>query len=275
MSLINQMLKDLARRQKTSIGAELALPELPVSPHHTKKIRKKYFLLVALLLFLGLLFFAATYQHFHLKYIYFKKQNTLILNAPPPSLLTGITFQMQNEMTFLRLLLSRNTLYHVINDVKQQKVMLILQHAKFVAGLPSIDYINSAIKNIQVTTENNNLKIVLTLNAGVDLKRVALNQSNKLPELQFDFARKNLPNTVEVNQKVEPVKKVVLDLSLENAYQKALRFSARGQMNQAVDLLSDILMRSSDFSPARVSLATLLLENGQKERASAVIKIGL
>lgn len=106
--------------------------------------------------------------------------------------LKGMSVYVENDTTYLGLSLSRNTLYQIYTDVLQHRIILFLENTKDIASIPAFNYVNSAIKNITIANAKNHyLAVVLELSDNVDLKRLAMNNNEKLPELQFEFHNAN------------------------------------------------------------------------------------
>lgn len=140
-------------------------------------------------------------RYYHVQKPMFKRvmapaNNVLPLNSATqssqqvmPTILTGITLQIQQDTTFLRLLLNKSALFRVDHDDKHEKLIIFLEHSKLVASLPPINYANSAIKNMEMfNLENGDLKIVLTLNPGAEIRHLEINEAGKYPELQLDMS---------------------------------------------------------------------------------------
>jgi tetratricopeptide (TPR) repeat protein len=300
MSLINQMLKDLARRSKPLPDPEVILSGLVSTPYSKPKKNKfHYWLIASSSLFTLMVTSVIFQQEFSSKYhqnriilatfnsqlhpisktgLKINEMSTLPLN---PVMLTGMTLQIQNEMTNFRFLLSQNTLYRITTNGKD-RLVIVLENARLIANLPQIDTTNSAIKSIRMTTQaDGSLKIILILNTGAELSHLELNEAGKLSELQMDlsYIDGTLPNPqqgdVVEEQQINPIKKITYDTSIADEYQQAMNFSTQGQNNEAIALLTKFLIKHPEFVPARKSLTTLLLNEGNTSKAQQVINAGL
>lgn len=306
MSLINQMLKDLAQRSKPLPNPDVILSGLVTTPYSRfKKNKFSRLLIVSSSFFILMISFAIIRPHFFPKShqplsipikIAFQPQSiskpNLTLTETPeaeaalflnPVVLTGITLQVQKEMTNLRLLLSQNALYRIMSD-EQNHLVIVLENTRLIASLPQIDTMNSAVKIIRMTNQvDGSLKIILTLNSGAELSHLELNEADKLSELQMDLSYKNaieipahnfLQNDV-VEEQMSSVKKISYDTSIDDEYRQAMHFSIQGQNNKAITLLTQFLVKHPAFIPARKSLVTLLLKQNNFFKAEQVINAGL
>lgn len=302
MSLINQMLKDLEQRSRPPLDPEAALAGLHATEEiELKKNREKYKLMVSVLLCLTLFFFLVVHYHGLLKLppVPLGKRQ-ILLNTPPttgnkdtatlalpvipltPTILTGIALQTQKELTSLRLLLNQSTLYRVNSNVQAQTITLVLENTRLVANLPIVDYMNSAIKDMQMKNETNgDLKIILKLNGGIELKQLGLDETTKRPELQLSFLR-NVAEPLIVAQKApiiekqtKSVKTWMVDLASSEQYQQAVNFAKQGQVGKAVPMLENLVKKFPEYSAARHILAVLLFEQGKKFQAQQILQIGL
>jgi tetratricopeptide (TPR) repeat protein len=302
MSVINQMLKDLEKRTPP-MSSDIALPNMPLTIFYSnKKLLKKYsmigalFFLTMLFVMLGHQFIfthhaASTKNNSHAAvFVQPKTQLPQMINPPgntalhlTPSILTGMTLQLDKETTSLRLLLSQDVLYRVMMNRKGQLVLL-LENARLVASIPPINTMNSAVKNLQMINEKNgDLKIILTLKPDAELARLELNQAGKLPELQLDLLS-TITSDAETNAKikntfVEQQKGSIItlrtDISVSEQYQRALQLSTEGHGNDAIKMLTALLAKNPDYVAARESLAALLIAQGNTAQAQQVIKMGL
>jgi len=302
MSVINQMLKDLEKRGRSSMHAELALPDMPVTVFFPyKKIAKKswimvvFFFLLCVLLIISYKFFF-TQHHSAVapsvnKHIQPKIMTSGAVNDPvtvllhlTPAIVTAITLQLQKETTSLRLLLSQDALYQVSTNNKNQLIIL-LENARLVTSLPSLNAMNSAIQTLKMINQRNgNLKMVLTLKTGVELTHLELNEMGKLPELQLDLLSTADSASVQTNltvsntykqEKADSIIKLRTDISMSDQYQQALRLSTQGRSNEAMIVLTELLAKDPEYTAARESLASLLMTQGNIIKAEQVIKIGL
>lgn len=299
MSIINQMLKDLEKRTKP-----LTVPDYIISggyPKRTsyilknKKLMSLAGVLIAAIVFLMLLF-------------NLNKNTVVIANSSPknvietpaknliqnikitplsvvPTTLVGVTLEVLNDLTDLRLMLSQNILYQ-ISVIDEQHVQVVLEHAQLVANAPPvIDNKGSALEGIQMTNEQNgNLNIELTLKKGAELANLNLLTTGKYPELQIAFQYKeevsDANQTVSDNSQVfqtksNSIKKLRYDIMLDNQYQNALVLAAQGKTTEAVSLLNEILTKNPEFTVARIKLVSLLLEQNDDTLAQKILKVGL
>lgn len=297
MSLINQMLKDLARRSKPLTDPDVILSGLTASKYVKPKTKKKnYWLLASIVV---LLFILGLIQQFLLPKYY--REQTLLGNfiteqainikrqSKPASellfdrvALTGISMQVEKEVTSLRLFLSGHLTYR-ISKAADNKLILVLENTRVTANLPQIDTLNSALKVIKIVDQtDDSLKIILTLNQGAELSRLALNDKTELPELQIDLLYKNdsasdilQPGDMLEEKQISTIKKISYDTSIEDAYQRAIEFEKIGQDNTAITQLTKFLIEHPNYIAARKSLLSLLLKHRDLTKALQVVNEGL
>ena len=204
MSLINQMLKDLAHRSKPISNPETLLSGLITS--RSKKIQKNnffYLFRISSVIF-SLLLISVIAQHFVLAEKSTNTKETIKMMVPSPALptvdttasvypalkpaaLTSIASEVQNDITHLRFLLNYPILYR-IQRTSESELVITFENSQLLTDLPAFDPTNSAIKSIRMAPEEtDNFKIYLTLNEGAELKKINLDEISG-PELQIDFA---------------------------------------------------------------------------------------
>jgi tetratricopeptide (TPR) repeat protein len=289
MSLINEMLKDIKKRPHSDVLSGL---RADISMEFKKN--KKYYLIISVLSVIVLvssLFLILKKDTFSVPSI----KNSAVVNtatsvpshhAPieihsTPILLTGIALQVQQNLTYLRLLLSQNAFYQLSNDVKKNELTIIFENMRLLAALPKINYAGSGIEDIQAfSDEYGNLKLILRLSSNVEISRLDLNEEGKSPELQLDILSKNDNDTMQSSTHTIPtipitIKKPVAESNAEKDYQIALRYSANGQNSDAIQLLKNLLLKFPTHVKAREYLVTLLFQQGNKFEADQFVKAGL
>lgn len=303
MSVINQMLKDLEKRARSSMNADMVLPAMPVSVFFPyKKIAKKSWIIVVFF-FLVAMLFIVSYQFIFTQHhsaatlipinsrIQPKPMMSGIVNDTTtvslhltPAIVTAITLQLQKETTSLRLLLSQDALYQVSTNNKNQ-LIIFLENTRLVASPPPINTMNSAIQDLKIINQHNgDLKMILTLKKGVELTHLELSEMGKLPELQLDLLSTIDPDSARTNltakntytqEKIGSIIKLRTDISMSDQYQQALRLSSQGHSNGAIMILTELLAKDPEYSAARESLASLLITQGNTTKAEQIIKTGL
>jgi tetratricopeptide (TPR) repeat protein len=207
MSLINEVLKDLAKRSKLSLESEIVLSGLEpyISPDQIKKGRKQW-----LVLWIVVALLAATVSVQIQNSIKHPKKHLIVplasnvdqtpievtnlpASAPVPVLtyptqVKDILLNANKETAILRFVLSQDALYHISSDPQLHRLSIILENAQVVAKLPVIDFAGSALTDVVMKEANNgDLGIVLSLRPNAEIKRIELNQLGALPELQFEI----------------------------------------------------------------------------------------
>lgn len=309
MSLINQMLKDLAKRTQPLPDSAAILSGL-TSPNSTPNKTNRFYWLIAILFSLVCIIILAlvTATHYQLSKshpnvitpltslqseIRTVKHSENLIDIKPqeePALLTGITLETQKEDTHLRLLLNQHALYQISGNGKDN-VTILLDHTRMQTNLPQINTMNSAIKTIQMAKlEGDKLKIIFKLKEGAELSHVEMNTSgkNKLPELQVDLQYKNMAdNTIQetiveedINEEEEEhksgtVKTVSDEPSIQDEYKRALTYSSQGNNEKAITLLMELTEKDPLLIEARKLLVTLLIAQGDLKKAQQIISEGL
>ncbi len=194
MSLINQMLKDLEKRSKTNMNT--ALSGLHYSfdekkPHSYKKIMIAF--VIILIVFLCMYqrsqsFLKLDVPPYFQQAVISKTENFVKPEEIPLSRLTGIELESENNLTTLRFQLNHSVFYRINTLPHQNKIIILLDNASLVAGLPALRYLKTAVEHLEIQTFNkNNLKIILSLKPETELKRLDLISENKKYELQLEF----------------------------------------------------------------------------------------
>jgi len=290
MSLINDMLKNLEKNPRPFLHPEKLLEGL--NPNFTRELHKNrsyyFFIILLSLIFIVICLYGAMLKPNVIPKTSAEKAPTLARAhdfleqelpsiTTNPSMLTGIALQMQHDMTNLRFLLNQNTLYRLSANTDKNEMTIIFENTQLLAALPKIDFAGSGIENIQAfTDENKNLKLVLSLNANADLKRLELSDTGHETELQMDIAYVSIP-TLESTVKSMPIsiKNPVTEEASEQQYQQALTLSAAGQNHKAIQILKVLLMQYPEQLKTRESLITLLMNTGNRSEAENMINAGL
>ena len=296
MSLINQMLKDLEKRSRP-----LTVPEYIVSstrsssPSIVRRNKLILFIISALAFILSLTYLLTHWTSDQEILTSLETNQTLmpvneLSRAANPehkmNTLTGITLEVQNDLTDLRLLLNQEALYTVTQDEKQ-KLVVVLEQTQLVANIPSfVNSMDSALEGLEMTNlEDGNLQMSFTLKEGAVLSHLNLQTSNKLPELQLIFQyhptfsggeyMASSPEPIILQKKEGSIKKLSYDVNLDEAYQYALQLSNENRFDEAIASLKHILSQDPGFSPARETVATLLIKKDDIAQAQEILAKGL
>lgn len=294
------MLKDLANRSKPLTNPEVILSGLTAAENIKYKNKKNvyywlagFILLITIVLLLAQQFSLPVYYRNHSNLSDFIKQ-PIFNNLPStkqqndvsidPAVLTGISLQVEKEVTRLHLLLNHALMYR-LTGTGDNRLAIVLEKTSLISNLPQINTMNSALNVIRLVNEpDGNLKIILFLNAGAKLLHLSLDEKSKHPELLIDFSYKSatdstqakeVANGVVEGQQISAVKKISFDSSVEEEYQQALYYEKIGQNDQAVTHLTKFLIKYPEHISARKSLTTLLLKQRQADKALQMIDIGL
>lgn len=311
MSLINQMLKDLEDRSKSSIHPEAVLAGLQaISDKKPSKKRRHLVLFVGMLclIFLGALSgfqYYRTHSHSHLTRVktvaipaeVIKPERSPQLASWQPktlptmrrsAVLTGMSMQAHGKMTYLRFLLNEEVTYRLDSDPLEHSLTLTLNQTRLGVNLPPLDFGNSALRNLQVGLQSKDeLKIVMKLKPEAKLSNLEMNKESKYPELQADFlleapplaATEPLFNAkVDRTQKEEPsgnLKKVPVEMSIDERYQNALNSAESGELDRAIQQLSALVDHYPSYHAAREALIRFLMQSGHKDQAEDLLASGL
>lgn len=301
MSLINEMLRDLEKRNR---GSKQATHDNIIALHAMSSSHaKKYYVAIAVLLLL--IVFSVLLLVFH------KKTKTVVLpqsvaTAKPQPVaevvvpekkaaiadtnMTGVSLQMHQDMTYLKFMVTQPVLYHVNSHAETNEVEIILEHTHLVNPLPEINYALSGIEKITASNDKDgNLQIVLQLNPTASLQRLGMVQE-KTTEFQLDIQYKNYENpSAKVIEKAEALASaaasastsassdkpvVVEDLKL-NQYQYALDLAGIGKKEEAIQILRNVVNHFPDYLDAQESLISLLQQQGQFEASRSILEKGL
>jgi tetratricopeptide (TPR) repeat protein len=312
MSLINQMLKDIEKRTRSSAHSDVSLSGLRYTFHSRRGFNIHWIIIAILSCFIifSLVHDLKKWQFLsgpgvkNLKITLNPKinhkvipQEKVVTQHVIPTVLTGMTLQIQKNITSLRFSLSQNTLYRVDLNKKENKLFIFLDHSHLIAGLPPVNYTNSAIKKMEIfNLPNNDLKIVVSLVAEAQVSLLKMNESSKFPELQLDLitqesAAHTLPevpvpvvNNSQINSDPLPIpqipqngflKQPTANMLIQEQYEKAKRLSAMGQYQSAIQILNNLTSQYPNFSLARESLAKLYLQQGDKLTANKILATGI
>lgn len=298
MSLINQMLKDLSRRSVPVTDPDIILSGLTFTSQ-TSSQKKNYYILFAtgagliFIIMLSLLIkvINTNDQENSPALGAFQSSSAISLKkiTQPdfaieisPAILSSIVLQIKNEVSSLQLLLDHNVLYRITQNQNGQ-LIIVLENTRLAADLPQVDTVNSTIKNILALNQpDGNLKMIINLQPGAELKRLELSDTEKPPIFNIELFHHSVEPLIQ-NQEVKKigddqstsVKKMSRETIITAEYQQALRLIEQGQTQEAMILLEDFLQRNPKYMPARKSYTTLLLEEGKLTEAQQIIDVGL
>ncbi len=317
MSLINQMLKDLEGRNTQSVQPETVLTGLQSTDDKEKPQKKRnYLFLLGVAAFMGVWTWnIAHYYRAHHPIARVAQKQPQVIPANPASLstpvlaaklaaptplrkaapempalgaLTGISMQAHGKMTYLRFLLSRDIFYRVNSDPLEHSITLTLDNTRLSVNLPPLDFSNSALRDLQISSETKDgLKIVLLLKPEAKLSNLELNKESNLPELQADFLletpglgdREVLSAGKAVASASEPapgsLKKVAVALSTDEQYQNAVNLAEAGETDKAIQRLAILVDKFPGYGVARETLISLLIQSGHQQQAQAFLEAGL
>jgi hypothetical protein len=256
MSLINQLLKDLEKNQRRATTPASLLAGLHTEVAFELRKRKKYYVSIIVLLLVLMTLIGSRFHSWYQPHVAAGKaapapvQTTVTqaASARPATmdsaLLTGITMQLQQDMTYLRFLLNHNTLYEVTADMTRHELTLVFEDTHLEAALPKMNYAGSGIQSIQAyKDENHNLKLVLRLNPTAEIKRLEQSGDGLPSELQLDIQYNNAFDTIDNHPEAQTtipvtIKKPAVESIAEQGYQQAVELTDTGDQTQAAQILS-------------------------------------
>lgn len=290
MSLINNMLKDLESREKTShyhpaITTAYVQKRLPDN--------SQYFLASTLLtLFVALLviLFGSKQKPVLLSPILSHHQIQHPIALKPTNeneqwiktvSISGLSLQEKDNITELSFMTSHPALYRIISNDSANILTIIFDDAKLEASVPDLS--NTGISKIVSKQIPNGIRFDISLANQASIKNIDISKDLKHPEIIIDVEHpqaNTLPATATQASHITTTSKDVFKLpamqSIYNEqYQKALGYAERGDYSGAIKHLSGIIDAQPAYQDARVSLAALLIDQGQSTKAANVINEGL
>ncbi len=281
MSLINQMLNDLEKRQRS---LKVDLSGLHAMYHSEQKKSRLSWLIVGLFIVCLLIWlFVSTHktslpitqkissQLVDTSVPSLTRSTSIVLQNTLPGMLTGVTLQAESNVTFLHLLLNQHTLYRVSEDVTHQKIFITLENTRLLTSLPDINYDKTSIRHIKmVNLKNANLMIEIELVDKTFLQALTYDETAKLPELQIQFYHDEPLESQPVF-----IKKVALNLTDEQLLQQAMSEAGEGHSKEAIRQLAVLVTQSPANNLARLNLINLLLKQGDSKSAENYLTMGL
>lgn len=285
MSLINNMLKDLEKREPHKTGMPyIGIVNSKSSPSFFNAQKKIFLLGVAIALavmFMVVLLFnnphpvMATMLKDNIVKSSLLAANDKDANWLKPVSITGVTLQVKDNITEISFLLDHAALYRLTSDNMQNQLSLILDHAQLQSELPSINYLNTAVQNIALETKNDGIKFTLTLLPGAVLKYVNLNDEEKNPQLVIAIENQPADTTVKNDFSANAVKTPAVRSMLLQQYQGALSAAENSDFNSAIEKLYALIKMDPYYNDARVSLVALLMDQGGQVQARQLVDDGL
>ncbi len=290
MSLINQMLKDLEKRAVKAVQPEAVLSGLQSASGREKPRKKTYWLQLALIALILVWLWNLTYYFRQHSFIQARPAQSPSLSqksvkttplpvaqqfpAPSPAVaLTGITMQVQDQLTTLHFLLDHEVFYQVDSDPWVHSIILTLKNTRLSINPPSLDYTHSAISKLKITSDKNGkLVVIFMLKPDAKLMKAELNKKNKDAELQVELMRQT---PVVLSPEVPQLKKVALPSSREEQYQEAVEMAQSGQVPSAIHRLVALVQKDPGDLETRETLISLLMREGQHNKAKDLLARGL
>lgn len=285
MSLINNMLKNLEKREQHSY----TIPYIAIKNSQHRINKKNYYKKIALSFIISFLFVISITLFFSekpLSVAHMLKEKTSISHEfiPPissdanwldPVLITGITLQVKENITEISFLLNHASLYRLINNGMQNQLTLIFDHSQLQSELPPVKFLNTAIQHISTQKINGDTVFNLLLNPDAVIKYANLNNEEKNPELVIAIEYQSREVPVKNNQPSDTIKTQAMQSLLLQQYQTALTAIEEGNYAKATENLSSLIKINPAYKDARVSLAALLINKNMYTKAERLIDEGL
>lgn len=282
MSVINQMLKDLEKRsikRSTEMNRELTYyPAL-----NDKKSFKKGFLFITLF-FIVMFFMIDLYlmrdhfstikkptQAFHLSQL----SQTTFLNAAPLSnsaflkgFVTEINLKNSIKSTTFEIFLSNLLLYRVGRNPVTGALIVTFENASFSKKLPQLNYINTAIKRLQILNQpNHQIVFLIYLNPGVQLQNIGY---DSIHPMHFQI-KLSLPKTTESVQPIS-VQQSILSKNSDAIYQQAITLWKNQKQADAESLLTKSLNNYPNKFEFVLLQARIEFDEGKTKKAIALLE---
>jgi tetratricopeptide (TPR) repeat protein len=287
MSLINNMLKDLEKRD--THAREFSSIEL-IKLNSFRNKNKRIFTLSNVFIALTLILISLTSV---ILFRYINKSNIAplptqkTLSQPQTSSvnnddiawlqnasINGVTLQVKDNITEIAFLLDRSALYRLVSDAAQNRLSVIIENSHLQSTLPPVAYLNTALQGLSSQASNKDTKFVLSLVPGATIKYVNLSQSDHSAELVVAIEYQKVTQTAQ-RQSENSVKTPAMQNLITQQYQESLLSAETGNYTSAIEHLTSLLKIDPEFKDARVSLTALLIDQGNRSRAQKLIDDGL
>ena len=286
MSLINDMLKNLETR-KAPAHEKPYVPLVTTEKTTTILSHKKIMLPSLLALMLTSILVMTVSNH---------KEKTVVPNLSnivqspklsetptaqvddswtKPVSITGITLQLKDNITEVSFLLNHVALYRLTSDSFRNQISIIIDHAELQSELPNLNFLTTAIQRINTEQIKGDTKFTFTLYPESIIKYVNISSDSKNPELVIAIENRSKPIPAQTAQANKIVKTPAIQTLLAERYQSALSLAETGDYRTAIKNLSSLVKVDPEYSDARVSLAALLLDQGNRVKAASIVNDGL
>lgn len=283
MSLINNMLKDLEKRENNpQVVAYVPNISLAQKKPFYKKYKAVWIGLLLALTLLGLIAVMLRHPSISNPSVTLPEQPHSLATPEvkpddswlQPASVTGISLQVKDKHTEISFLLNHPTLYRLTSN-NRHELSLFIDNAQLQAALPVINEVNSALQGISSQTTDSHIKIKLVLNPGADIQSIRLSDDAKNPALviALDYHPEN--DHLITNLAAKVVKTPAMRSLLLQHYKNALDYAEKGDYASAIKKLSDLLIADPMYQEARVSLIALLIDQGDPAKAKKWVSEGL
>ncbi len=285
MSLINNMLKELEQRDMKNRDA-VYIPMTQVHASHSLfSSIKKIFIFMPIFFLIAII--AMMLMAHHKKpsdVVVQKNQNVIQSDSLPiavnpewikPVLITGVTFQIKDNVTEIAFLLDHASLYRLISHHDENQLSLIIDHAQLQSAIPFMRYPNSAIEQLTTQVVNGDTRFNVLLRPGTTIQYIKLNEDDAHPELRMAFEYHPVLSTRSSQPNAVIVKTAAIQSILAKQYQDALYAVKIGNDAAAISQLISLLKIDPDYQDARTSLVALLIDHNDQAKAMQMIDAGL
>ncbi len=291
MSLINNMLKDLEKRQ-----IQLEKPYLSAiySRKQKRKINLSSYYIIPCIILLACFLFLLVYcivkpvvplQHIkslptdsfqHTPILNMSDENTWIKHGS----ITGITTQLKDNITEMTFSLDHPILYRLVTNEMNNEIEIIFDNTELQAAIPSLNQFVTAIQYLRAEQDKHETIFHLRLSPGATIQYINLSNEDHDPELVLAIASP-LMNPL-VNPAVSPhttpaniIKTPAIQTVLSEQYQLALNDIEKNNYEAAILRLNALLKTDPSYKDARTSLVALYLNNGEQREAEKMINEGM
>lgn len=192
----------------------------------------------------------------------------IIIAKAPPIRLQNVTLEQKDNRTILDFILSGATQYYVEHGTEQQ-LFITLSNTVLSENLP-VSLEHTFIAALHTKQNNNTIVCSLTLLPGTKVDDLQLVNAPQ-PHLLLVFSNQQLTNTA--------MTKTVIPTSPEQQasehYQEIQDLLTQNRVSEAISKLHMFIGEFPDNVEAREVLASLLIKDGQLQKANDILTVGL
>lgn len=285
MSLINNMLKEIEKRENTSPHPPTIVLASAVKKMPRFNLENKSFwisVILSLLVSMVLVTVSTKKNNSTLSPISQAKTAT---TTPTPlnnenswltrTTISGISLQEKDHITDISFMLDHPALYRLVSNDASNQLTIYIDNAQLQSNIPQIQSLHTALRSIHAQSIDNNVVISMTLLPDSIIKYVNLNTDSKNPELVIAIEHSDKSTAPSNTASNDMVKMPAMQTLYLQQYQAALSHAQHNEFNSAIQSLTTLLDAQPSYLDARVSLAALIIDQGNPIKASKIINEGL